>query len=69
MILNTAKSNHSLGEPSGLKLKDSRVPTWLGWEKYYYETEGVQIHYIGNRFIPNWCPYAPRFDYKIKYHK
>lgn len=69
MALNTAKSNPSLGKSSGFSLGDSRFPSWLGWEKYYYSTDGVQIHYVGNKYFPSWFPFAPWFDYKIKYHK
>lgn len=69
MILNTAKSQPSLGVSSGIRLGDPRFPSWLGWEKYYYTSDGVQIHYVGNRFFPNGYPFSPWFDYKIKYHK
>ena len=68
MALNTAKTQPSLGYSSGKSLGDPRFPSWLGWEKYYYSSEGIQIHYIGNRFFPNWYPFSPWFDYKIKYH-
>lgn len=41
-------------------LKDSRMPGWLGWQKYSIAGDGVNIHYVGHRFLPV-C-----FDYKIK---
>ena len=41
-------------------LKDSRMPGWMGWQKYSIYGDGVDIHYVGHRFLP------VRFDYKIK---
>ena len=41
-------------------LNDSRMPGWLGWQKYSIAGDGVDIHYVGHRFLP------VRFDYKIK---
>ena len=43
-------------------LGDSRMPGWLGWQKYqqFFEGTGVEIHYVGNRFIPIY------FDFKFK---
>ena len=42
-------------------LHDKRMPGWLGWQKYLVKpTDGVEIHYVGNRYLPI------RFDYKFK---
>ena len=41
-------------------LKDSRMPGWMGWQKYSIKGDGVDIHYVGHRFLP------VRFDYKLK---
>ncbi len=41
-------------------LKDTRMPGWMGWQKYAITGDGVDIHYVRHRFLP------VRFDYKIK---
>ena len=41
-------------------LNDARMPGWLGWQKYSIAGDGVDIHYVGHRFL------SVRFDYKIK---
>ena len=42
------------------KFKDPRMPGWLGWQKYSVYGDGVDIHYVGNKYIP------ALFDYKFK---
>ena len=67
LAIGEASSNPSSGKVlSNIKMSDPRMPSWLGWQKYSYSVNGMQVHYVGNRFFPNWYPYSPWFDYKIK---
>lgn len=42
------------------KRRGSFMPGWLGWQKYSIGGDGVDIHYVGYRFLP------VHFDCKIK---
>ena len=60
--MNFARANADAGKVIFPYLHDTRMPGWLGWQKYqiYYPGTGVNIHYVGNRFIPIF------FDFKFK---
>ena len=70
LAIEEASSNPNDGDViSNIKMKDPRMPYWLGWQKYSYKVDGVNnmyVHYVGNRLFPKWYPYSPWFDYKIK---
>ena len=60
MIYRSAIEDNRKGEVLISNLKDSRMPGWLGWQKFNIPGDGVDIHYVGHRFLPI------KFDYKIK---
>ena len=67
LAIEEASSNPNAGNViSNIKMKDPRMPYWLGWQKYSYKVNGMDVHYVGNRLFPKWYPYSPWFDYKIK---
>ena len=67
LAIGEASSNPSSGKVlSNIKMSDPRMPSWLGWQKYSYSVNGMQVHYVGKRFFPNWYPNSPWLDYKIK---
>ena len=67
LAIEEASSNPNAGHViSNIKMKDPRMPYWLGWQKYSYRVNGMDVHYVGNRLFPKWYPYSPWFDYKIK---
>ena len=53
-----------------IKMSDPRMPNWLGWQKYEQviplSNGKIIIHYVGNRFFPNWYFLKPWFDFKFK---
>ena len=67
LAIEEASSNPNAGHViSNIKMKDPRMPYWLGWQKYSYRVNGMDVHYVENRLFPKWYPYSPWFDYKIK---
>ena len=67
LAIEEASSNPNEGDVvSNIKMKDPRMPYWLGWQKYSYQVYDMFVHYVGNRLFPKWYPYSPWFDYKIK---
>lgn len=59
LAIQSAQSNPYGGEVIINYLKDSRMPGWLGWQKYQYNTNNISVHYVGNKIIPFF------FDFKI----
>ncbi|MEQ8198462.1 MAG: hypothetical protein ABRQ27_10720 [Clostridiaceae bacterium] len=47
-----------------IRMTDSRMPYWMGWQKYSMkfnnQSGDIDVHYVGNRVIPIF------FDFKIK---
>ena len=68
LALEEAECNPTNGRVINMKepMKDPRTPHWLGWEKYAYNIEGVEVHYVGNKFFPKWYPFSPWYDFKVK---
>lgn len=52
MAINGAPKYPNKGEIIINSLNDKRMQGWLGWQKYAYNVDGTQVHYIGNRFFP-----------------
>ena len=62
MKLTTANPDKGIVISSSNGMKDPRMPRWLGWQKYsmFFSGAEIEIHYVGNRFIPIY------FDFKFK---
>ena len=60
--MNLTQANPDKGTVIIPYLKDSRMPGWLGWQKYqmHFEGTGITIHYVGNKILPVY------FDFKFK---
>lgn len=59
-VIESAKSNQTNGTVIINSLRDTRMPGWMGWQKYSFSTNDIDVHYVGNKIILFF------FDYKIK---
>jgi len=65
IALKAAKMAPSSGNMlNKIKMNDSRMPYWMGWQKYSMKFDNpsgnIDVHYVGHKFIPIF------FDFKIK---
>lgn len=50
LAMKQAQSNPMAGEMLPIKLGDKRWPSLQGWDKYRQNVNGIEIHYVVNRF-------------------
>ena len=60
MKMHYAIQDKTKGKLINLTMRDSRMPAWMGWQKYSISGDGVDIHYVKHRVL------QIRFDYKFK---
>ncbi|MDD3397507.1 MAG: RHS repeat-associated core domain-containing protein [Clostridia bacterium] len=68
LAMKSTRINPKLGLPLSKPMNDTRMPSWLGWQKYaqfnpFASGVGYDIHYVGNRWL-KW--FSIWFDFKIK---